>query len=150
RMEVDPGRRQRRAVEALILQAAGPETSQRRYELGHAAEALLLAHHLVILRGAPWVPAQPPVADGLPLDDPQLRAHLDVGVLEDPAAKLPDGIWIRTRRPGDRIGPGGASLKQLFIERGLARFLRDRYPLLEDASGLLQVPGLWQRPASMA
>jgi tRNA(Ile)-lysidine synthase len=130
-------------IEALLQAAVGPQTRQRRFELGAGIAVLLLADALAVLRGPPWLPRPQQLLRPLPAGHPDLERLLDVEVC---APQEAGPLRVRTRRPGDRLGPGRGSLKELFIERGLPRFLRDRYPLVEDDSGLLLVPGLWLRP----
>jgi tRNA(Ile)-lysidine synthase len=132
-------------LEALLEAARGSPTRQRRFELGSGVEALLLARALVVLQGPPWLPSPPRLPEAVPAGHAEMTRQLDAEVVASPET---GALKVRTRRPGDRLGPGGRPLKELFIERGLPRFLRDRYPLVEDASGLLLVPGLWRRPGS--
>jgi tRNA(Ile)-lysidine synthetase-like protein len=64
------------------------------------------------------------------------------------ALALADGelLTVRTRRPGDRLRPLGAPgerrLKEVLIDRGMARPDRDRLPLLCHGERILWVPGV--------
>ncbi|HZI64893.1 MAG TPA: tRNA lysidine(34) synthetase TilS [Thermoanaerobaculia bacterium] len=64
------------------------------------------------------------------------------------ALALADGepLTVRTRRPGDRLRPLGAPgerrLKEVLIDRGMARPERDRLPLLCHGERILWVPGV--------
>lgn len=53
-------------------------------------------------------------------------------------------VTVRARRPGDRIARAGGrrSLKRLFVDRGVPRSLRGRWPVAADAHGVLWVPGV--------
>lgn len=53
-------------------------------------------------------------------------------------------VVVRGRRPGDRLrrASGGRSLKRLFADHRIARSLRDRWPIVVDARGVLWVPGV--------
>ena len=54
-------------------------------------------------------------------------------------------LWIRQRRPGDFFHPAGRgvgkSLKKLFQEHGIPPALRERVPVLADASGVVWIAG---------
>jgi tRNA(Ile)-lysidine synthase len=62
--------------------------------------------------------------------------------------RLADGevLTVRTRRPGDRLralgAPGERRLKEVLIDRGVARAERDRLPLLCQGERILWVPGV--------
>lgn len=63
------------------------------------------------------------------------------------AAALPWPLWLRTRRPGDRLRPaggaGGKKLKAWLIDRKVPREARDRLVLLTDGGGaVLAIPAL--------
>jgi tRNA(Ile)-lysidine synthase len=136
-----------RPLADLLAAARAQATGQKQFRLATQSVACLTAGHLTVLRGPPWVPAAAPEPGLLPEKDPRVRERLDVWLEADAAA---GPLWIRTRRRGERLGPAGPPLKELFAERGVPRFLRERYPLVEDAQGLLLVPGLWQRPGTSA
>ena len=57
-----------------------------------------------------------------------------------------DRVTIRTRRPGDRIHPLGASgsrrLKEVLIDRRVPRQVRERLPLLCVAGRIAWAPGV--------
>ncbi|RMH57444.1 MAG: tRNA lysidine(34) synthetase TilS [Candidatus Hydrogenedentota bacterium] len=69
------------------------------------------------------------------------RIHLNRACLSFP-------LFLRTRRPGDRIRPLGApgttKLKKIMIEKGIPRFLRQNWPVICDQKGILWIPGLCQ------
>ena len=57
-----------------------------------------------------------------------------------PLARCEAGLFVRTRRPGDRLRPTGAgsrSLQDLFVDRKVPRALRDRVPVVTDANGAI-------------
>lgn len=60
--------------------------------------------------------------------------------------RVEGGLWVRRRRPGDRIRPPGLEgrkkLSDLFIDEKVPRSLRERWPVLADAAGVVWVPGL--------
>ncbi|NDY42843.1 tRNA lysidine(34) synthetase TilS, partial [Dissulfurirhabdus thermomarina] len=62
------------------------------------------------------------------------------------AARLPDALALRTRRPGDRFWPLGAPapvrLKGFLSRRGVPRSTRDTLPLLVDEGEVLAVLGV--------
>jgi tRNA(Ile)-lysidine synthase len=53
------------------------------------------------------------------------------------ASVVADGLWIRSRRPGDALRPlgmaGRKKLQDVFVDRKVPRALRDRVPLVVDA-----------------
>jgi tRNA(Ile)-lysidine synthetase-like protein len=53
-------------------------------------------------------------------------------------------VVVRGRRPGDRLrrAAGRRSLKRLFADHRVPRSLRDRWPIVADARGVLWVPGV--------
>jgi tRNA(Ile)-lysidine synthase len=61
-------------------------------------------------------------------------------------AKVRFPIRARSRREGDRVAPfgmrGRKKLSDLYIDRKTPLRMRDRYPVFEDADGILWVPGL--------
>jgi tRNA(Ile)-lysidine synthase len=58
----------------------------------------------------------------------------------------PGSMTVRNRRPGDRLwplgAPGSRKLKEVLIDRGVARWQRDRLPLLCWAGEIAWVPGI--------
>lgn len=58
--------------------------------------------------------------------------------------KIQGGLYLRTRRTGDRIRPIGRgvskSIKKLMNELEIPPHLRDTYPLLCDEKGILMIP----------
>jgi tRNA(Ile)-lysidine synthase len=136
------------SVRALLRAIRETQARQRCFELGAGLVAWLVTEAVCVLRVSTWPPRRSWLEEGLPADDPEIRHLLDVEVLGPTGAGIEQGLRIRTRRPGDRLGHRRTSLKELFIEKRLAGFLRGRWPLLEDAEGLAVVPGLWQRPGA--
>lgn len=64
------------------------------------------------------------------------RAPTRMAVVD--AAMVADGLWIRGRRPGDRLRPyglaGHKSIQDLFVDRKVPRAERDATPLVVDSS----------------
>jgi tRNA(Ile)-lysidine synthase len=58
----------------------------------------------------------------------------------------PGAVTVRNRRPGDRLrplgAPGSRKLKEILIDRGVARWQRDRLPLLCWAGEIAWIPGI--------
>ena len=57
-----------------------------------------------------------------------------------PLARCAAGLFVRTRRPGDRLRPtaaGSRSLQDLFVDRKVPRALRDQVPVVTDANGTI-------------
>lgn len=63
---------------------------------------------------------------------------------ESIGVKNPDGLCIRTRRPGDKIKlkVGSKKLKDLFIDEKIERSKRDRWPIVEEDGDIIWVVGL--------
>jgi tRNA(Ile)-lysidine synthase len=64
-----------------------------------------------------------------------------------PAETVAGARWtVRNRRPGDRLrplgSPGSRKLKEILIDRGVPRLLRDRLPLLCWSGEIAWVPGV--------
>ncbi len=61
---------------------------------------------------------------------------------------LPAALWLRTRRPGDRLRPlgmaGSQSLQDLFVDRRVPRGERDQVPLVMAGERILWVVGCRQ------
>ena len=68
---------------------------------------------------------------------PILGEPESVAVLQAEAVTLP--LTVRSRRPGDRLrplgSPGSRKLQDLFVDRKVPGFTRDRVPLVVDHSG---------------
>jgi tRNA(Ile)-lysidine synthase len=68
---------------------------------------------------------------------PILGEPESVAVLQAEAVTLP--LTVRSRRPGDRLrplgSPGSRKLQDLFVDRKVPGFARDRVPLVVDHSG---------------
>lgn len=68
---------------------------------------------------------------------PILGEPESVAVLQAEAVALP--LTVRSRRPGDRLrplgSPGSRKLQDLFVDRKVPGFARDRVPLVVDRSG---------------
>lgn len=73
-----------------------------------------------------------------PGSDP-LEARMDWDTIAGP-------LWVRSRRPGDRLRPlglGGAKkVQDLLVDAKVPREVRDRVPLVGDEEGVLWVVGL--------
>lgn len=83
--------------------------------------------------------------DELDLDDVCERGQSSAFREYVDADKLPAGLIVRSRRPGDVIhplhGPGRKKLKDYFIDLKLPRQLRDEVPLVTQGSRVLWVVG---------
>ena len=83
------------------------------------------------------IEASPPVEGG-EAPDGKFAADLD-------SLSLPEGIIVRTRRPGDRFyPPGGAGerkLKEFFIDRKIPRLEREYIPLLASGDEIIWAVG---------
>lgn len=75
-------------------------------------------------------------------------------LLPDELLQTEQPLRLSYRREGDRIRPAGRQgqrkLSQLFQEAGVPPWLRDSWPIIRDAEGVLWVPGLcydmrWQK-----
>lgn len=72
--------------------------------------------------------------------------------------RLPDGLWIRSWRPGDRLRPSGRggsrAVADLMHELGVPRPLRRRVPLLGHGDQVIWLPGVppaegWSGPVTV-
>jgi tRNA(Ile)-lysidine synthase len=121
-------------------------------DLPRGIEAILTKKALLL---RPSRPAKAPLPDGcVPLAVPgeatigPWRARALEGAVEMDgtsacvdAAAVADGLWLRRRRPGDRIQPLGMSgtkkLQDLFVDAGVPRAERDRVVLFETPRGIV-------------
>lgn len=72
--------------------------------------------------------------------------------------RLPDGLWLRSWRPGDRLRPSGRggsrAVADLLAELGVPRPLRRRVPLLGHGDQVIWLPGVppaegWSGPVTV-
>lgn len=71
-----------------------------------------------------------------------LKVELDLGTHKEPPRRQ-----IRTRRPGDRVGPGNeVSLQDLMVERRVPRYVRDWTPLVASGSSIEWIGGVSPAP----
>ncbi|MEW6281134.1 MAG: tRNA lysidine(34) synthetase TilS, partial [Candidatus Eremiobacterota bacterium] len=85
-----------------------------------------------IVRAAAW--------DGVANDD--LAVIVPLNIAER-------GLWVRSRRPGDRLRParGSRKVQDILVDAKVPRWERDRVPLIIDAEGqILAVSGLASSP----
>lgn len=142
-------------VERLLDLARSHGTSGRRLPLPAAREAVVRFGHLRLgPRLAPTVPFA--LAVGIPGEvripgGPTLRVRATDGPArsgEDQAVVAvppgPEPLWVRTRRPGDRVFVGGraVSLKRFLMDRRIPAEARPGLPLVASGPDVLFVPGL--------
>lgn len=133
--------------------------SGSRAMLPHGIEAVREQRHLLLRgRAAPAAPAEAlvPGPGRHPLPGWGLAARVEIrsprGVsLRSTAVSawfsgVAFPLRVRPRRPGDRIAPfgmrGRRKLSDLMIDRKIPASLRGSIPVLEDAAGILWVPGV--------
>jgi tRNA(Ile)-lysidine synthase len=88
--------------------------------------------------------------------DVELAVRIELPPADPARASGPGVVWmdadrvvrplrVRGRRPGDRYRPlglqGTVKVQDLFVDRKIPREWRDSIPVLEDAEGILWVPG---------
>ncbi|MCI9193556.1 MAG: tRNA lysidine(34) synthetase TilS [Acutalibacter muris] len=73
------------------------------------------------------------------------KNELDYDIMTGPAASLPGGLALRSRRPGDRFAPAGREvtkpIKQVFQELRVPGPIRDSLPLLVCGGEIVWCPG---------
>lgn len=73
------------------------------------------------------------------------KNELDYDIMTGPAASLPGGLVLRSRRPGDRFAPAGREvtkpIKQVFQELRVPGPIRDSLPLLVCGGEIVWCPG---------
>lgn len=73
------------------------------------------------------------------------KNELDYDIMTGPAASLPGGLVLRSRRPGDRFAPAGREvtkpIKQVFQELRVPGPIRDSLPLLVCGGEIAWCPG---------
>ena len=73
------------------------------------------------------------------------KNELDYDIMTGPAASLPGGMALRSRRPGDRFAPAGREvtkpIKQVFQELRVPGPIRDSLPLLVCGGEIAWCPG---------
>ncbi len=167
-------------VRDLLSDARDNERRQRTYRLAKELVVQLLGKETAILSGAPWAATtggeqplfsagtgdgglgeDPRIAEpgqGVPLPVPgalkEMEKALDIQIVAPGQSSSQPDPWpnlaLRFRRPGERFPGSRTTLKRAFIKAGLPRFLRPRYPLLEDEFGLCLISGIWRRRAPPA
>lgn len=134
-LDLPAGLRAGRSYRKLSITAIAPQVSQPWQdciELQCPGETAVQPLHQVV---------QCKLIDGPAPDFSGLAANV---ALFDPAAlRLP--LWLRCRRPGDRIrvlgSDGGKKIKDLLIDLKVPLAQRDAIPLIGDAEGVLWVVG---------
>jgi tRNA(Ile)-lysidine synthase len=142
-------------VEQLLDLARSKGTSGRRLPLPRAREAVV---RFGLLRLGPRLAPSVgfALAVGIPGDvripgGPTLRVRsakgpassgVDQAVVAVPAGSEP--LWVRTRRPGDRVFVGGraVSLKRFLMDRRIPAEARPGLPLVASGTDVLFVPGV--------
>ncbi|MGZ3481167.1 MAG: tRNA lysidine(34) synthetase TilS, partial [Myxococcaceae bacterium] len=103
----------------------------------------------VLPRQAPGETATPELRAGAPVDFGGFRVWLGDGP-GIPAGGGTPPLTVRTRRPGDRVGPDGGPTRRVqdvLVDAGIPAAARGGWPLVADARGrVLWVVGLWPRP----
>ncbi|MGZ3445081.1 MAG: tRNA lysidine(34) synthetase TilS [Myxococcaceae bacterium] len=103
----------------------------------------------VLPRQAPGETATPELRPGAPVDFGGFRVWLGDGP-GIPAGGGTPPLTVRTRRPGDRVGPDGGPTRRVqdvLVDAGIPAEARGGWPLVADARGrVLWVVGLWPRP----
>jgi len=142
-------------VERVLDLARGPRTSGRRLPLPGGREAAIRFGELRL--GPALTPVAPfEVALGIPGDaripgGPTVRIRPargparsggDEAVVAVPT--LSEALWVRTRRPGDRVFVSGraVSLKRFLMDRRIPAESRPGLPLVASGHDILFVPGL--------
>jgi tRNA(Ile)-lysidine synthase len=142
-------------VERLLDLARTDLSSGRRLPLPGAREAVVQFGHL---RLGPRLAASAPFAlsVGIPGEvripgGPTVRIRPAGGPVrsgaDEAVAAVPGGsepLWVRTRRPGDRVFVGGraVSLKRFLMDRQVPAETRPGLPLVASGPDVLFVPGL--------
>lgn len=109
------------------------------------------------LAGAPWIASAQPIAPDLTrqvrlalrqLNWPEVWRLLPItphSVYID-GSSLDSGLWVRTRRPGDRIRPLGMTqekkVQDILVDKHIARDQRASIPLFFSASYCLWIAGV--------
>ena len=122
------------------------------------AEGRLVIGKPVSAAEKPFPPRELPVPGEVEL--PELGWRLRVKLIPRPGSLVPPSpfvayldpaklrfpLWVRTRRPGDRLRPlgmaGEKKVKSLLMEAKVPREERDRWPLVCDGAGIVWVVGL--------
>jgi tRNA(Ile)-lysidine synthase len=124
RIEVGP-------LRVRVVQAGGPTPAVREQEIPVPGRASWSGDGELAVRIEP-PPASPARASG-------------PGVAWMDADRIVRPLRVRGRRPGDRYrplgSPGTVKVQDLFVDRKIPREWRDSIPVLEDAEGILWVPG---------
>lgn len=132
-----PGHRMERRGEWIVLTGRPPGTVGR----GKADPATVFHYSLSVpgevrlAEAGCVVSAEPFAAETDAEPRPGLGQDLVAHVRRD---LCPEGLGVRNRRPGDRFRPAGLGgrkkLQDFFVDRKVARPLRDRVPLVVDQS----------------
>ncbi len=56
------------------------------------------------------------------------------------------GLWVRTRRPGDRLAGRRRKVQDLLVDAKVPRAERDEWPLVVDGDAVVAVPGIAEAP----